>query len=956
MTTPPDHYNRPGLRALVYRADTHATFLRRMFSRISGGPLGLLKTRSDDDPAIALLDAWAIVADVFTFYQERIANEGFLRTATERRSLLELARSIGYELRPGVAAGAFLAFTVEEPDALKKTRVVTVPKGTKVQSIPSQGQMPQTFETGADLVARYDWNALRPRLTRPFIPGLGAVETVALNHLTPPKLGPHDWAVFGRVLDPEGKPVRGVQVRVFDRDRKYDDLLGDTQTDDAGNFFAVYHERDFAETNENLPELYVMVNDEAGNLLYSSRDNVRSNPQRIEFFEIRLNAQPVEKKPKPERYTGSLYLAGVSTNLKPGDFLLLIYTQPNGQIGIPARVQSLAVNKEYGHTRLELVSELPIPENILPDSFRALAFKTRLGFFGCNAPDRKSLPDAATLQKNLGHNPYPYDWDAQGWEIWKDPNTNDYFADADIYLERNISGVVQGDWLVIQNTSGQWGVYRAAALLEASRYGFGLSAKVTGLKLTGQSGLRLENNTLEKPSEFKVRESVIYLQGETLELAEIPITEPLAAGATNLVLDQKVDGLQVGQWLALSGEREDAPGETAHELLTLDQPPDDETPSTLRFRDPLQYAYIRKTITVNANVTRATHGETMREVLGSGDGSQANQRFTLKRLPLTYISAPTAEGAQSTLEVRANDVLWDETPSLHGTIPGQKAYQIRIQDDGATSITFGDGQSGARLPSGMENITAVYRTGLGPDGEVPADTLSLLQTRPQGIRSVTNPLAASGAAARDDIETARAKAPLRVLTMDRLVSLRDYEYFAGVFAGVGKVQATALWDGKTRLAHLTVAGIGGEDIAAESDLYRSLLDAIHTHRDPLQPVWIDPYQRCSFDLSAKVLVDSHYQAQRVFAAARLALTQAFSFEQRAFGQPVTAAELITLMQRLPGVVAVDLDFFCFTGETKTLRPILNVQTARWDVAENKSKPAELLTLNPVGIILEEMLR
>ena len=43
----------------------------------------------------------ACVADVLTFYQERIANEGFLRTATERRSVLELARAIGYELKPG---------------------------------------------------------------------------------------------------------------------------------------------------------------------------------------------------------------------------------------------------------------------------------------------------------------------------------------------------------------------------------------------------------------------------------------------------------------------------------------------------------------------------------------------------------------------------------------------------------------------------------------------------------------------------------------------------------------------------------------------------------------------------------------------------------------------------------------------------------------------------------------
>src|SRR6266704_3457639 len=111
--------NRPGLNALVYRIGTYGPFLQRLLDEIHSvtipdgpnqgtQPLSVLTTRSLDDPSIALLDAWAIVADVLTFYQERIANEGYLRTATERRSVLELARAIAYELGPGVAAAAYL--------------------------------------------------------------------------------------------------------------------------------------------------------------------------------------------------------------------------------------------------------------------------------------------------------------------------------------------------------------------------------------------------------------------------------------------------------------------------------------------------------------------------------------------------------------------------------------------------------------------------------------------------------------------------------------------------------------------------------------------------------------------------------------------------------------------------------------------------------------------------------
>src|SRR5688572_9988889 len=108
----PEVFNLPGLPALSYRVGTHAAFRARMLAAIAaaapaGGasrPLARLTTRSLDDMSIALLDSVATVADILTFYQERIANEGYLRTALERRSVLELARAIGYELSPGVAA------------------------------------------------------------------------------------------------------------------------------------------------------------------------------------------------------------------------------------------------------------------------------------------------------------------------------------------------------------------------------------------------------------------------------------------------------------------------------------------------------------------------------------------------------------------------------------------------------------------------------------------------------------------------------------------------------------------------------------------------------------------------------------------------------------------------------------------------------------------------------------
>lgn len=184
--------NRPGLSAIVYRAGSYTQFRDSMFARLSAAQhpaLAGLRTRDGDDFSIALLDAWATVADVLTFYQERIANENYLRTATERRSLLELARLIGYELRPGVAASTALAFTLEE--AAGSPRRITIDRGSKVQSIPGPNEKPQTFETIESIEARVEWNALRPVMRLPKVPAIDGTYAYLKGTATNLKPGSH---------------------------------------------------------------------------------------------------------------------------------------------------------------------------------------------------------------------------------------------------------------------------------------------------------------------------------------------------------------------------------------------------------------------------------------------------------------------------------------------------------------------------------------------------------------------------------------------------------------------------------------------------------------------------------------------------------------------------------------------------------------------------------------------
>src|SRR5205823_2679706 len=114
----------------------------------------------------------------------------------------------------------------------------------------------------------------------------------------------------------------------------------------------------------------------------------------------------------------------------------------------------------------------------------------------------------------------------------------------------------------------------------------------------------------------------------------------------------------------------------------------------------------------------------------------------------------------------------------------------RTDDEGKTTVIFGDGKTGARLPTGVENVKTKYRKGIGLPGLVKEHKLSQLMTRPLGVKGVTNPLAATGAQDREQLADARRNAPLTVLTLGRVLSLQDYEDFARAFSGIVKALAT----------------------------------------------------------------------------------------------------------------------------------------------------------------------
>jgi hypothetical protein len=857
--TPADVLNRPGLSAIAYRVGTQSAFKASLLAALSDATrpaLLPLRTRDDDDFSIALLDAAATMADVLTFYQERIANESYLRTATERRSLLELARLIGYELRPGVAAGTYLAFTIEDaPGAPRRT---TIDMGTKVQSIPGPGEKPQTFETIANISADALWNAMKPMLTQPQPISTG-MSSILFKGLTT-RLSKGDVLL---IVAPDASGAVDQKLRRV------------------------------AEVKEDHPKQQTAV-----------------------------TLVPL---------TGSGFLV-VNTSIGLGHFSagkvafnndtvqnqVLNQSWNTSDLDAFARMQGFAIDDLYQVIANRLRRRQPPPNTTI------LAMRKRAALFGYNAPDWNAMAD--TTHHNYGG--------GNEWPLPTFDNSNQ------LYLDQVYKEIKPNDWVIVSCPGKSDVIAQIDDAQESAAAWFAISGQVTRI-IFGR------NVDVKPASMDELRQTRVYIIPEALLVDDLPDLTPIQASP--LRLDGPVQGLVAGHTIMISGTRADADGVIAAEVAQVSEVRLDGGSTSLTLVNDLQHPYVRNTVSINGNVAPATHGETVQEVLGAGDASRPSQSFMLRQLPLTYVSAANAGGAESTLQVRANDLLWHEAPTLYGRGPLERIYVTRRNHAGNTTVQFGDGVTGARLPSGQNNVRALYRKGIGLEGLVKRGQLSLLLTRPLGVKTVTNPLDATGAQDPEQLEDARRSAPLTVLTLDRTVSLQDYGDFARSFAGVAKALATWTWDGQARGVFVTVAGPAGAAVTSDSATYRHLLAAMQAAGDPFVRLQVKSYQPMFFRLSGTVKVDQDFESEHVLAAISQALRTQFSFEARTFGQPVMLSEVIAVIQAVPGVVALDVDkLYRSDAGVATLEQRLLAELPVV-LSTGDAIPAELLTLDPAPL-------
>ena len=142
--------NPPGLTQVAYRVADFAAFRRALLTPLTGEQQLTSWSPGPGDLGLQVLEWWAYLGDVLTFYNERIANNSYLQTAAAQpgpQNAAGLARLLGYRTAPATTATGFIA-AIRSAGA--RDGKLVIPAGLQVTSTPTAEAPAQLFEVTAN--------------------------------------------------------------------------------------------------------------------------------------------------------------------------------------------------------------------------------------------------------------------------------------------------------------------------------------------------------------------------------------------------------------------------------------------------------------------------------------------------------------------------------------------------------------------------------------------------------------------------------------------------------------------------------------------------------------------------------------------------------------------------------------------------------------------------------------
>jgi hypothetical protein len=366
-------------------------------------------------------------------------------------------------------------------------------------------------------------------------------------------------------------------------------------------------------------------------------------------------------------------------------------------------------------------------------------------------------------------------------------------------------------------------------------------------------------------------------------------------------------------------------------------------------------------VTVYGNLVEANQGKTEKEaVLGNGDSRQKFQTFKLPKSPLTYHNLPGETPPEvPELQIYVNDRLWKRVPTLFNHKPDEEIYIVREDSNGDSWVQFGDGKTGKQLPSGLKNVIAKYRTGIGAYGPLKPDTKVQASGRLDKLDKIHLPGIVTGGAKPESGENAREAAPGKIQSLDRLVSLQDFESETLAIPGVSK--ALAAWELVDNLPNVVITVL----METGRDLEFSEVAKILSHYNRCRgsqrfPIDVRKGDRKYVYIAANVAFNPTFRQELVSKAIHSALgitgekDGLFSLKNRRFGQKEYANRIAGTIQNVEGVLWVEVTGFISLGTadepakinlSKLIKPNPNISCTTQQIL---SLYPSHLKLNPVS--------
>ena len=787
--------NRPGLSQVSYRIGRYSDFRALMLAILDGSePLRGLTYRRADDPAVALLEGAAILADILAFYQDQYANQAFLRSATWRESTVDLVYLTGYRARPAVGGRGAFAFELEDG------RTAQLAAGMRLRAELAGSEKAVELETTSAIEARATWSRIpiqRPVLAAAF----GTISSKLSRHF-----------VAHRTLrllpaDPNGLPVALAK--------------------------------------------------------------------------------------------GDRLLLGAAAKL-----------EPPFEISPPQTVVVAEARSERGFTVVDIVGTFSPGFTNTP--IVALKLGRTFRHFGHNAP-----PSFTTIDRVEQANGVKQEVVSTTQTVFERPMGKEARTAATQFkTDVQVDDLSAGSYALWAATPGDGpnGFDVVGTILRTSsetlEFQGPFSAPTTIVTLDASPSIR--GKQVEGLYDIRSMRLFEILGSPLLALPlEVP-TKETRGNRLEVFLPPRDAEALLGRTLVFSRPDADAIEATVTAVGPRSSPWSDERPSVypLTIDRELDYADLPPRggrLVAFGNVALATQGRSENELaIGSGDGRAAFQVFPLPTQALTYLVRPDAPNPVPELDVLVRGESWSRVDALYGAGPRDHVYVVREDDAGRSYVGFGDGINGARLPSGLDNVTVRFRSGAEAFGPLADGATVTTRDHVPGLKAIRLPGVVSGGAAAESGDHAKRVAPARTQTLGRLVTLPDISAEAAQIPGVARARASwSLRNGVPAIQVTLLMDAGRE--RELSDVTQILEQAYQGRGAGRHPLFVEPARFVDLEIAAEYGARASRRRADIEQDMRAAIADTgdsglFGAANRELGAVEYRTRIEGMLQNIPGVL------------------------------------------------------